>query len=176
MKRLFVVLIGLALAGAASHAYAHDAGAGAEEYGAIDAHATDDGNVVEGSVLVRGTVSALKVDLYQLERWPQVFSDARAVSRNADETWSVDFQRFGHAHDFTFMRVPSGVVFELAAKDHGRARLEYALEPIDATRSKLTVRLVAATPPQLTTEQFTATLRAKVQSDLDDFSNRASAR
>lgn len=172
MKRIFIMMIGLALAGATSHASAHEqSGTG----NAMDTHATAAGNRVEGSVVVRGTVAALKADLYQLERWPSVFADARALKRNADGTWSVDFRRFGHPHDFRITRTAAGVVFELAAKDHGKARLEYALEPIDANRSKLTIRLLVPTPPQLTTEQAIEMLRSKAQSDLDDFSNRASA-
>lgn len=172
MKRWFSVLVGLALAGAASDVRAHDAGAlvhRSDDPGAMDAHATADGNLVAGSVVVTGTVAGLKAYLYRLDRWPQVFTDVRGLSRNADGTWSVDFRRFGHAHDFRFVRTATGVVFELAAKDHGSARLEYLLEPVDAARSKLTVRFTAATPEQLTTERFVALLRAKVHSDLADF-------
>jgi len=180
MKRLFILMIGLALAGASAHASAHDGEPGRDEPGvagsAIDAHATAAGNRVEASVVVRGTVAALKADLYQLERWPSVFSDARALKRNTDGTWSVDFRRFGHPHDFRVTRTAAGVVFELAARDHGKARVEYELEPIDASRSKLTIRLLVPTPPQVTTEQAIDMLRAKAQSDLDDFKNRANAR
>lgn len=181
MKRLFMLMLGLALVGGTSHASAHD-GQGEptrDERGAagsaIDTHATAAGNRVEGSVIVRGTVAALKANLYHLDRWPSVFSDARSLKRNDDGTWSVDFRRFGHAHDFRITRTAAGLVFELAAKDHGSARLEYALEPIDANRSRLTIRLLVPTPPQVTTEQAIDMLRTKVQSDLDDFSKRASA-
>lgn len=179
MKRIIVLLIGLAQAGATSHASAHEPEPGRGEQGAlgnaIDTRATAAGNRVEGSVVVRGTVAALKPDLYQVERWPNVFSDARALKRNADGTWSVDFRRFGHPHDFRITRTAAGVVFELAAKDHGKARLEYALEPVDASRSRLTIRLLVPTPPQLTTQQAIDMLRTKAQSDLDDFENRANA-
>jgi hypothetical protein len=176
MKRLFMMLVGLALAGSVSSAHAHDAGARPDESGAVDAHATAEGNTVEGSVIVPGTVAALKSKLYLLERWPRVFTDVRGLRRNADGTWSIDFRRFGHPHDFRFVRTPAGVVFELAAKDHGRARLEYLLEPVDATRSRLTVRLVATTPKQLTTEQFVGILRAKAQADLADFTIDATSK
>ncbi|CAN5916061.1 hypothetical protein BH11MYX4_BH11MYX4_28610 [soil metagenome] len=179
MKRRFVLMMGLALVGGASHASAHEGEPGRDERGAagnpIDARATAAGNRVEGSVVVRGTVAALKAGLYRLERWPDVFSDARVLKQNDDGTWSVDFRRFGHPHDFRITRTAVGVVFDLAAKDHGSARLEYTLEPIDANRSRLTIRLLVPTPPQLTTEQAIDMLRTKAQSDLDDFSNRASA-
>jgi hypothetical protein len=169
-------MIVLALAGAVSHASAHEAPPGRDEQGkAIGTHPSAEGSSVEESVVVRGTVAALKADLYQLERWPSVFSDARAMKRNADGTWAVDFRRFGHPHDFLITRTAAGVVFELAARDHGKARLEYALEPIDADRSRLTIRLLVPTPPQLTTAQAIDMLRAKAQSDLDDFSRRATA-
>ena len=173
MRRVSIFLIGVALAGAASRASAHEGQSGRDEQGAagnaIDTHSTAAGNAVEGSVVVRGTVAALKANLYEVERWPRVFSDVRAVKRNADGTWSVDFRRFGHPHDFRITRTTAGVVFELAAKDHGSARLEYALEPIDASRSRLTIRLLVPTPPKLTTEQAIDMLRTKARSDLDDF-------
>lgn len=176
MKRIFVLMVGLALAGVTSHASAHEVEHGRDEKGnAIGTHASAEGNSVEGSVVVRGTVAALKADLYQLERWPGLFSDTRAMKRNADGTWSVDFRRFGHPHDFRITRTAAGVVFDLATKDHGQARLEYALEPMDANRSKLTIRLLLPTPPQFTTQQTIEMLRTKAQSDLDDFENRASA-
>jgi hypothetical protein len=131
---------------------------------------------VEGSAVVPGTVAARKADLYRFERWPQVFSDVRGLKRNDDGSWSVDFRRFGHAHDFHVTRTPAGVVLELAAKDHGSARMEYALEPIDATRSKLTIRLFMTTPPQLTSEEALDLLRRKAQADLDDFAKGAATR
>lgn len=176
MKRVLLFMIGLSLAGVAPAALAHEGDAARDHGGAIDAHATEAGNHVEGSVLVRGTVATLKADLYRIEGWPRVFSDARAMKRNADGTWSLDFQRFGHPHDFRVTRTPTGVLFELAAKDHGSARLEYTLEPIDAMHSKLTVRLDVPTPPTFTTEQALAMLRGKAQSDLDDFAKHANAR
>ncbi len=176
MRRTFVWLLGLALAGATSHTSAHETEPGRDDDGGpIAAHASAAGNSVEGSVVVRGRVAALKADLYQLDRWPGLFSDTRAMKRNADGTWSVDFRRFGHPHDFRVTRTATGVVFELATKDHGQARLEYALEPIDANRSKLTIRLLLPTPPQLTSQQTIDMLRAKAKSDLDDFEKRAIA-
>jgi hypothetical protein len=176
MKRMFPLLLGLALAGLAPSASAHEGGADPAPGDAIDAHATEEGNHVEGSVVVPGTVAALKAELYRVERWPELFSDARALQRNHDGSWAIDFRRFGHAHAFRVARTPAGVVLQLAVEDHGSARLEYALEPIDATRSKLIVRFAATTPPQLTREQFLGVLRAKAQADLADFSTRAGGR
>lgn len=176
MKRIFVSILGLALAGATTHASAHEAPPGRDEQeNPIGTHTSAAGNSVEGSVVVRGTVAALKAHLFQLERWPGLFSDTRTMKRNADGTWSADFRRFGHPHDFRITRTAAGVVFDLATKDHGQARLEYALEPMDANRSKLTIRLLLPTPPQFTTQQAIDMLRTKAQSDLDDFKNRADA-
>jgi hypothetical protein len=176
MKRILVLMSSLALAGLVSLASAHEGDTVPDHGAAVDARATAAGNRVEGSVVVPGTVAALKADLYRFERWPRVFSDVRGLKRNGDGSWSVDFQRFGHAHDFRITRTPAGVVLELAAKDHGSARMEYALEPIDATRSKLTIRLFMTTPPQLTSEQALGVLRAKAQADLDDFAKSANNR
>lgn len=168
MRPLRTFLLAIALAAGAATASAHPGDVGVTTEAARS-------NVVEASVVVSGTVAVLKADLYGLERWPAVFSDVRSLQRNPDGTWAIDFRRFGHAHDFRFTRTPTGVVFELAARDHGSARMEYVLEPIDATRSKLTIRLDVSTPPQLSVEQFLTMLRAKAYADLADFSFRVPA-
>lgn len=141
--------------------------------GGLHAGSDRHGNRVQASVVVPGTVAELKGELYRLERWPQVFSDVKSLVPLGDGTWSVDFQRFGHPHDFRAVRTATGVVWRLAARDHGDAALEYALEPVDARRSRLTVRFLVPTPPQLTAEQMVGLLRAKARADLDDFSKRA---
>ncbi len=169
MKPIFGFLLSAALLTGAATVSAHTGDAGASTEPARS-------DVVEASVVVSGTVTSLKADLYRLERWPSVFSDVRGLSRNPNGTWTVDFRRFGHPHDFRVTRTPVGVVFDLAAQDHGNARMEYVLEPVDATHSKLTIRFDMSTPPQLTTEQFLTMLRAKAYADLADFSFRAPAR
>lgn len=135
-----------------------------------------EGNVVEASAVVPGTVSALKRHLYRLDRWPLLFSDLRAVAQKTDGTVSIDFVRFGHAHDFRFVRTGAGVTLELAHEAHGAGRLEYALQPLDATHSRLVVRFVVGTPPQLTSEQMVALLQSKATADLNDFVTKAPTR
>jgi hypothetical protein len=166
MKLRFLVTLGLSLA-APSGAWAHDGAAGGDD---LHARSTAEENVVEASVVVRGTVAAHKGKLYRLDRWPQIFSDVRALVRNADGTWTADFRVFGHPHDFHVARTAGGVLFTLAAKDHGAARMEWTLRPLDADRSTLTVRLSMSTPPQLTRERALGLLGAKARIDLDDFS------
>lgn len=142
--------------------------------GDLHARATPDGNELEASAIVVGKVADLKGALYRVESWPELFTDARAVTRKPDGTWAADFGRFGHPHDFKITRTSTGVRFDLADASHGAGRLEYALQPVDATRSKLTVRFLVGTPPQLTPQQMLALLRAKAERDLEDFGRYAS--
>jgi hypothetical protein len=167
--RRFVTIIGLV--GLA--ALARLPGAAAHEG---EAHAPPAGDVIEASAIVDGRVAELKGLLYQVERWPEVFSDVRAVAPRADGPWSVDFRRFAHPHDFRVFRTAGGVALELAQEDHGGARLEYRLQPIDAARSQLTVRLSMTTPPGMTAAQAAALLRAKADADVADFARVAAAR
>ncbi len=53
--------------------------------------------------------------------------------------------------------------------------MQWLLQPVDARRSKLTVRLSMPTPPTLTAAQPLALLRAKAAVDLADFSRNALA-
>lgn len=151
-----------------SAALAHE-GAPGNDAGDVHARSTAEGNVVEASTVVGGKVADLKGALYRVESWPELFTDVRALSRKPDGIWVADFAQFGHAHDFKVARTASGVRFELAAENHGVGRLEYALQPIDATRSRLKVRFVVTTPPQLTSEQMFGILREKAARDLEDF-------
>lgn len=149
---------------------AHD-GIADEPTNAISARTSGGENRVEAAVVVPGTVAALKRHLYAVEKWPAVFSDVRSLERTPDGSWSIDMVRFGHPHEFRIERTSGGVRLALAAQNHGVATLEYALQPIDATHSKLVVRFAVGTPPQLTSEQMLSLLRAKAQSDLADFSS-----
>lgn len=167
------LLIALLLAPAA-RTLAHD---GPAEEGAALAARSDGGlSSVTASATVTGTVASLKSWLYHVERWPTLFSDVRALEKHSDGTWSVDFVRFGHPHDFRIVRTPAGVTLELAAADHGTSRLEYALEPLDATHSNIVIRFESSTPPQLAPQQMLGLLQAKAKTDLEDFSNRTSTR
>lgn len=136
---------------------------------------TDDGgNEVDGSVVVPGTVAALKAMLFHVERWPEVFTDARAVEPREGEPWSLDFVHFQHPHSFVVHRGGRGVSLTLAEQGHGEARLEYSLEPLDAQRSILRVRFVMTTPEGFTREQTVALLKRKAEVDLEDFARAAS--
>jgi hypothetical protein len=130
---------------------------------------TTDGTTVERSRVVRGTVRDLVGLLYAVDRWPAVLSDVRAATARPGGPLSVDFRRFGHAHDFHVRGTDGGVVLELASASHGAARLEYRLTPVDAERSELTVRFFMSTPPTLTPETVVTLLRDKAAADLADF-------
>ena len=134
---------------------------------------TADGTTVERSLVVRGTVRDLVGVLYAVDRWPAVFSDVRAVTARPGGPWALDFRRFGHPHDFNVRRTGRGVMLELASASHGAARLEYALAPVDAEHSELTVRYFMTTPPTLTPEAVVTLLRDKAATDLADFATTA---
>jgi hypothetical protein len=132
--------------------------------------------VVEGSVVVEGTVRQLKAVLLDVQCWPRVFHDARAVRPGSGAApWSVDFGRFGHAHEFTVVRSSRGVLMELADPTHGKASLEYRLEPLDGARSTLRVRYAMVAPPQLGPVKVTSMLREKAAADLADFASAVSS-
>ena len=153
-------------------ALAHE---GEESTPGVVESATAQGEVsVEASVVVEGTVAALKGALLNVRDWPRLFSDARGLEVKAGEVWSVDFVRFGHPHDFRVARNPRSVVLELATEGHGAGRLEYALSPWDAQHSVLTVRFKMGTPKGMTSAQALRLLRDKATADLADFA-RASA-
>lgn len=157
---------------ASTAALAHEGAAG-EDAGDLHARSTAAGNSLEASAVVAGKVADLKAALYRVENWPELFTDARGMTRNADGTWAADFERFGHPHDFRVSRTAGGVRFDLVATNHGLGRLEYTLQPIDGARSRLTVRFLVGTPPQLTNDQMLAILRAKAVRDLEDFGRYA---
>lgn len=142
---------------------------------ALSERVTLTGNVMEGRVVVPGTVRALQPRLLRVERWPEVFSDARAIAQGADGRWSLDFVRFQHPHEFYVERDARRVVLVLADQSHGEARFEYRLEPLDAERSIFRVRFTMATPAGMTREQATTLLQGKAEADLADFSRVATS-
>jgi hypothetical protein len=132
--------------------------------------------VVEGSVVVEGTVRQLKAVLLDVQCWPRVFHDARAVRPGSgDAPWSVDFGRFGHAHEFRVVRGSRGVVLQLAQAAHGTASLEYRLVPLDARRTTLELRYAMTAPPAMGPVKATAMLREKAEADLADFASAVSS-
>ncbi len=139
----------------------------------VQARSTADGNLMQGHIAVPGTVRQLRPLLLQLERWPTLFPDARALQRKPSGVWSIDFAAFGHAHDFHATRTSAGLMLALAQAGHGSARLEYSLRPLDARHVTLAVRFVVPTPPGFTPEQMQALLRMKALSDLEAFARAA---
>ena len=133
--------------------------------------AAAEGVSVEGTAIVAGTVASLKPRLWAVERWPELFPDARSVVPGPD-AWSFDFVRFGHPHAFRVIRGPRSVSLELAEAGHGTGGLVYALEPLDATRSILRVRITMGIPPGFTREATVALLRGKIEDDLAAFARR----
>jgi hypothetical protein len=169
VNKLLSLALALCIAASAT-SVAAPAAAHEDDYeGGIHAENTADGNRAQGSVVVKGTVRDLRGLLYRVDSWNRVFTDVRSVQHKSGATWSVDFTRFGHPHDFAVRRTPRGVVLELAEKNHGVGRIEYALEPVDRERSRLVIRLHLGTPPGFTPEQMLTLLREKLRVDLDDF-------
>ncbi len=132
----------------------------------------DGETTVEGSVVVAAPAARLLPVLTGLDEWPKLFRDVRAMKR-AGGIWSVDNRAFGHAHPFRAVEAEGGVRLELADEHHGRASLDYRLEPVDEARARLTLRYFMTTPEQLTQEQVVQLLRKKATSDLQDFASNA---
>ncbi len=140
----------------------------------VDARSSAAANTVEGRIAVKGTVRQLRERLVALERWPGLFADVRSLEHWPSGAWSIDFAAFGHPHDFTATPTSGGLMLTLAQANHGTARLEYSLRPLDAEHVTLSVRFVVPTPPGFTAAKMRAMLRAKAVSDLESFARAAS--
>src|SRR4051812_34066458 len=96
-----------------SAAFAHES---APKHPVAAQRPTFDGQLVEDSVTVNATLAKLQPLLLRVERWPELFSDARSLKRKEGAIWSVDFKQFGHPHDFELRREARAVILELADK------------------------------------------------------------
>lgn len=128
----------------------------------------DGETTLDGSTIVDGSAALVAARLADLEGWPELFRDVRAMKPHKDGTWGIDNKAFGHVHGFRPVVHDAGLRLDLADTDHGKASLDYRVEPQDAAHAKVVVRFHMTTPETLTQAQVAHVLRAKATVDLED--------